>query len=247
MDGLGNAERFADYAQWEIWQKGQVAAAKSEERGVEKSRSAGAAGGSKKKLSYKETQELETMEERIAEAEKELQGGAGALEALTGFVFGEEALVNGLLSGVVDLVGNARKVGVDAGELKVVVDLVKQVAESRGIAVAVADLAGHGCGEFLLDGLFQDGSAHDGAGRVEAEEVAAGGFVEVAIGVGRAGCGDHALAQMSGTHDGGLDHLEELEGKGGAQQVVLLIVEGALDLLPGGRGCDLPRMLEAGE
>jgi len=74
LDGLGNAERFADYAQWEIWQRGQLAAAKSEERGVEKSRSAGAAGGSKKKLSYKETRELETMEERIAEAERELQG-----------------------------------------------------------------------------------------------------------------------------------------------------------------------------
>jgi ABC transport system ATP-binding/permease protein len=73
LDGLGNAERFADYAQWEIWQRGQVAAAKSEERGAEKSRAAGAAAGSKKKLSYKETRELETMEERIAEAEKELQ------------------------------------------------------------------------------------------------------------------------------------------------------------------------------
>jgi len=51
-----------------------VAATKSEERGGEKIRAAGAAAGSKKKLSYKETRELETMEERIAEAEKELQG-----------------------------------------------------------------------------------------------------------------------------------------------------------------------------
>ncbi|HWN75532.1 MAG TPA: ABC-F family ATP-binding cassette domain-containing protein [Candidatus Udaeobacter sp.] len=76
LDGLGNAERFADYAQWEIWQRGQLAAAKSEERAGEKSKAAGAAAGVglKKKLSYKETQELETMEERIAEAEKELQG-----------------------------------------------------------------------------------------------------------------------------------------------------------------------------
>jgi ATP-binding cassette subfamily F protein uup len=76
LDGLGNAERFADYAQWEIWQRGQLAAAKSEERGVEKSKAAGAAAvaGAKKKLNYKETQELETMEERIAEAEKDLQG-----------------------------------------------------------------------------------------------------------------------------------------------------------------------------
>ena len=76
LDGLGNAERFADYAQWEIWQRGQLAAAKSEGRAGEKSKAAGAAAavGAKKKLSYKETQELETMEERIAEAEKRLQG-----------------------------------------------------------------------------------------------------------------------------------------------------------------------------
>jgi ABC transport system ATP-binding/permease protein len=77
LDGMGGAERFADYAQWEIWQRGQVEAAKSEERGAaEKSKAAGAAAGAsaKKKLSYKETRELETMEERIAEAEKELQG-----------------------------------------------------------------------------------------------------------------------------------------------------------------------------
>jgi ATP-binding cassette subfamily F protein uup len=74
LDGLGGAERFADYAQWEIWQRGQLAAAKSEERGAEKSKAAGAAAGAKKKLSYKETRELETIEERIAEAEKELQG-----------------------------------------------------------------------------------------------------------------------------------------------------------------------------
>jgi ABC transport system ATP-binding/permease protein len=74
LDGLGRAERFADYGQWEIWQRGQLAGAKSEERAVEKGRGAGAAAGSKKKLSYKETRELETMEERIAEAEKELQG-----------------------------------------------------------------------------------------------------------------------------------------------------------------------------
>jgi len=74
LDGLGNAERFADYAQWEIWQRGQLAAAKSEERGDEKGRAAAVAPGSKKKLSYKETRELETMEERIGEAEKELQG-----------------------------------------------------------------------------------------------------------------------------------------------------------------------------
>src|SRR5208337_798964 len=74
LDGLGKAERFADYAQWDIWQRGQVSAAKNEERAGERGKTAGVGGGSKKKLSYKETRELETMEERIAEAEKELQG-----------------------------------------------------------------------------------------------------------------------------------------------------------------------------
>src|SRR6202521_1903070 len=74
LDGLGGAERFADYAQWEIWQRGQLAVAKSEERAGEKSKVSGAAVGPRKKLSYKETRELETMEERIAEAEKDLQG-----------------------------------------------------------------------------------------------------------------------------------------------------------------------------
>ena len=74
LDGLGGAERFADYAQWDIWQRGQVSAAKNEERAGERGKTASVGGGSKKKLSYKETRELETMEERIAEAEKELQG-----------------------------------------------------------------------------------------------------------------------------------------------------------------------------
>jgi ATP-binding cassette subfamily F protein uup len=74
LDGMGSAERFADYGQWDIWQRGQLATAKSDERAGEKSKAAGSAGGSRRKLSYKETRELETMEERIAEAEKELQG-----------------------------------------------------------------------------------------------------------------------------------------------------------------------------
>ena len=75
LDGLGNAERFADYAQWEIWQRGQLAGARSEERGAaEKSKAVTAGTSGKKKLNYKETRELETMEERIAEAEKDLQG-----------------------------------------------------------------------------------------------------------------------------------------------------------------------------
>jgi len=75
LDGLGSAERFADYAQWEIWQRGQVAAAKGEARPtIATAAGVTAAGGNaKKKLSYKEARELEGMEQRIADAEKQLQ------------------------------------------------------------------------------------------------------------------------------------------------------------------------------
>jgi ATP-binding cassette subfamily F protein uup len=77
LDGLGAAERFADYQQWEAWQRAQLAAGKSN-ASVETQSPSGAVGAvkaslTKKKLSYKEARELETMEERIAEAEKELQ------------------------------------------------------------------------------------------------------------------------------------------------------------------------------
>ena len=77
LDGMGGAERFADYAQWEAWQRTRLAAGKIN-RSVETQRPSGNGGGpqaslTKKKLSYKEARELETIEERIAEAERELQ------------------------------------------------------------------------------------------------------------------------------------------------------------------------------
>jgi ATP-binding cassette subfamily F protein uup len=76
LDGLGNAERFADYAQWEIWQREQLAAATSESRpaaAVAAATVTAAGGNAKKKLSYKQARELEGMEQRIADAEKQLQ------------------------------------------------------------------------------------------------------------------------------------------------------------------------------
>ena len=83
LDGLGAAERFADHQQWESWQRAQQAAGKSN-TSVETQSPSGTLGGSKpsltkKKLSYKETRELETIEERIAEAERELQAKHDAL------------------------------------------------------------------------------------------------------------------------------------------------------------------------
>jgi ABC transport system ATP-binding/permease protein len=78
LDGLGGAERFADYQQWEEWQRSQKAAGKSNASVETQSPSSGAAVApraslTKKKLSYKENRELETIEQRVADAEKEMQ------------------------------------------------------------------------------------------------------------------------------------------------------------------------------
>jgi ABC transport system ATP-binding/permease protein len=86
LDGLGAAERFADYSQWESWQRSQLAAGKTN-RSVETQSPSEVANASKssltkKKLSYKEVRELETIEQRIAEAEKELQAKHDVLQDL---------------------------------------------------------------------------------------------------------------------------------------------------------------------
>ncbi len=81
LDGLGKAERFADFLQWEAWQASQQAAAKnkpstkSATTATAATASAPSTSGTiaKKKLSYKEARELDTIEQRIADAEKELQ------------------------------------------------------------------------------------------------------------------------------------------------------------------------------
>jgi ABC transport system ATP-binding/permease protein len=92
LDGMGSAQRFADYSQWEEWSRERKAASRKQESSATKSASsdgfgsggATAAGtarlaAAKKKLSYKENRELETIEERVAEAEAELQSKHDAL------------------------------------------------------------------------------------------------------------------------------------------------------------------------
>jgi ATP-binding cassette subfamily F protein uup len=88
LDGKGRGERFADFLQWEAWL--QARADNQKEIRAEKTAAAsrqpeasatGAGAGSaaakasdgKKKISYKEAQELANIEQRIADAEKELQ------------------------------------------------------------------------------------------------------------------------------------------------------------------------------
>jgi ABC transport system ATP-binding/permease protein len=76
LDGLGCAERFADYSQWEAWQRSQQSAARLvsiPESSRQTEKSAATVSLTKKKMSYKEVRELETIEQRIAAAERDLQ------------------------------------------------------------------------------------------------------------------------------------------------------------------------------
>ncbi len=83
LDGLGGAERFADYLQWDVWQrarqtKGNPNLSSGPRRSAASASPQTSAG--KKKLSYIEARELATIEERLAEAEREVDAKRAALE-----------------------------------------------------------------------------------------------------------------------------------------------------------------------
>jgi ATP-binding cassette subfamily F protein uup len=73
LSGLGHAETFADYAQWDSWQQSLVRT--SEERAAETKQPAARAAGTnvKRKLSYLEAREFAGIEQRIAEAEERVR------------------------------------------------------------------------------------------------------------------------------------------------------------------------------
>jgi len=75
LDGLGCAERFADYSQWDVW-RGERALPKAK---AEKEVRAPAAVG-KKKPSYLEAREYESIEQRVHEAEQMLEQKRAALQ-----------------------------------------------------------------------------------------------------------------------------------------------------------------------
>ncbi|MCC6292503.1 MAG: ABC-F family ATP-binding cassette domain-containing protein [Bryobacterales bacterium] len=78
LDGQGGAQRFADYAQWEEWLDER---AKAKEQAVPVPVAPVAANApARKKLSYLEAREYETIEARIAEAEAEVERWKMALE-----------------------------------------------------------------------------------------------------------------------------------------------------------------------
>jgi ATP-binding cassette subfamily F protein uup len=84
LDGMGQAERFADYSQWEQWQAQKAAKKPGGIKEYSRSKSAGNGSATlakpRKKLSYQETRELAGIEGRITEAEQELQIRHQALE-----------------------------------------------------------------------------------------------------------------------------------------------------------------------
>jgi ABC transport system ATP-binding/permease protein len=88
LDGMGEAERFADYSQWESWQRAQRGKRATRKKGQTSAADRNTAQpaatirptAAAKKLSFGEVKELETMEERIADAEQELQSQSAMLE-----------------------------------------------------------------------------------------------------------------------------------------------------------------------
>jgi ATP-binding cassette subfamily F protein uup len=87
LDGLGAAQHFADYTQWETWQRARkretastvgTNVLKPSERSTAFSESKPAA--SRRKLSYLEVRELDGIEQRIQEADKALETRKAALE-----------------------------------------------------------------------------------------------------------------------------------------------------------------------
>jgi ATP-binding cassette subfamily F protein uup len=80
LDGLGKIEIFADYSQWEEWQRSQQAARDISVSAGRPAASTSTLSAGKKKLSYIEAREHAAIEGRIAEAEEELKSRRAALE-----------------------------------------------------------------------------------------------------------------------------------------------------------------------
>ena len=76
LDGEGGTERFADYGQWSAW----LAEKTPKPPAAEAARPAAASGAPKKKLSYLDQRDYETIEARIAEAEALLEERRQKLE-----------------------------------------------------------------------------------------------------------------------------------------------------------------------
>ena len=79
LNGQGSAEGFADYLQWETWQR-ESGQTDSKSAPGEKKSSSSSAPKAPKKLSYKDARDYATIEERVAGAELVLQAKREAVE-----------------------------------------------------------------------------------------------------------------------------------------------------------------------
>ncbi|MDP9037997.1 MAG: ABC-F family ATP-binding cassette domain-containing protein [Acidobacteriota bacterium] len=83
LDGLGHAQVFADYAQWEEWQQAQGSAysdGSSEAPAAKPAQNGSSAPQGKKKLSYLEAREYATIEEKIEATEARLNSARDRLD-----------------------------------------------------------------------------------------------------------------------------------------------------------------------
>jgi ATP-binding cassette subfamily F protein uup len=83
LDGLGNAALFADYLQWEAWRAEQARAAAEKEAGnaPEPVPAAVSAPSARRKLSYMEQREYDTLEARIEAADARLRAAELRIES----------------------------------------------------------------------------------------------------------------------------------------------------------------------
>ncbi len=83
LDGQGGAGLFADYSQWEAWLEERKQAAKNDARSPARSSAvveSDRPSSAKKKLSYLEAREYDSIEQRVADAEEALQAKRQQLE-----------------------------------------------------------------------------------------------------------------------------------------------------------------------
>jgi len=80
LDGLGNAETFADYSQWEQWQQSREQGVGNREQKADTGVAVKAVAGGKKKLSYLEAREYATIEEKVEAAEERLNAARDLLD-----------------------------------------------------------------------------------------------------------------------------------------------------------------------
>ena len=80
LDGNGNAGQFADYLQWEAWRDELEQGRDISKRPAASVPTPSGAPSTRKKLSYLEAREYESIEDRIAEAEATLRQAQTAVE-----------------------------------------------------------------------------------------------------------------------------------------------------------------------